>query len=82
MKAKIRKFGNSQGVIFSKSTMLEAGLQIEDEVNIKVVGEKIEITPSNHIRGKYHINDLVSQMPKDYNVSELSTGSPTGNEVW
>jgi antitoxin component of MazEF toxin-antitoxin module len=32
--------------------------------------------------GKYNLAEMVSRMPKDYKVEEVSLGKPVGKEVW
>ena len=41
-----------------------------------------EAAASKTARGKYNIEELVAQVPEDYQVEELDWGPPTGNEEW
>ncbi len=67
MLAKVRKWGNSQGLRFPKAILEEARVSVGDEVRVSVRGRKII---------------LVSRMPKHYRVEEVEWGSPVGKEEW
>lgn len=82
MLTKIQKWGNSQGLRFSKTILEEADVQVGDEVNISVQSGKIIIEPVYRTRNKFDIHKLVAEMPEDYQVEEVDWGSPTGKEEW
>jgi antitoxin MazE len=81
MLTKIQKWGNSQGLRFSKTIMEEAHITVGDEVRISVADGKIVVEPTQKIRGKYTIEALVAQIPEAYVVEEVEWGKPEGNEV-
>jgi antitoxin MazE len=82
MVTKVQKWGNSQGLRFPKSVIEEAGIKIGDEVRITVQEGKIIVEPLQRVRGKYRIEDLVAQIPGDYEAEEVDWGEPIGKEVW
>jgi antitoxin MazE len=82
MATKIQKWGNSHGVRLSSQVLQEAHLKHGDEVDISVRDGIIIVTPRNRIRGKYRLEDLVAQIPEDYQGGEVEWGPPSGREVW
>ena len=82
MVTKVQKWGNSQGIRFPLRLMQEANLGIGDEVDVTVEQGRIIVVPSERIRGRYRLEDLVARMPEDYEPSEEDWGAPVGREVW
>ncbi len=82
MVTKVQKWGNSQGLRFSKAILEEAHINVGDQVNISVKKGQIIVEPVTKVRGKYDLRELVSKMPKNYQVEELDWGKPIGKEVW
>jgi len=79
---RIQKWGNSQGVRVPTRLMRAARIEVGDEVDVTVDGERIILEPSRRVRGKYRLADLVAQMPEDYQPEEVDWGPPVGGEVW
>jgi len=82
MLTRIQKWGNSQGLRFPKAILEEAQLSVGDDVNLSIHEGKIVVEPVRKIRGKYQLQELVAQMPDDYQVEEVDWGAPVGKEVW
>lgn len=82
MLTKIQKWGNSQGLRFSKAILAEAHIEVGDEVEVTVQDGKIVIEPSNYVRGRYKIEKLVAEMPPEYEVKEEDWGTAVGQEEW
>ena len=83
MVTKVQKWGNSQGLRFSKAILEEAHINVGDQVNISVKKGQIIVEPVTKVRGKYDLRELVSKMPQNYQVEELDYwGKPIGKEVW
>lgn len=82
MVTKVQKWGNSQGLRFSKAIMSEAQINVGDRVNVSVKHGQIIIEPLTKVRGKYDLRELVSRMPSDYQVEESEWGVPSGKEAW
>ena len=82
MLGKIQKWGNSQGLRFTKSLLQEAQMNVGDEVNVSVQKGRIIVEPAPKVRGKYDLKELVSKIPQDYEVEELDCSKPVGKEEW
>ena len=82
MLTKVQKWGNSQGLRFTKALLDEAQIKVGDEVKISVDKGRIIVEPATKVRGKYDLETLVSRMPKGYQAEELDWGSPVGREAW
>jgi antitoxin MazE len=82
MLTKVQKWGNSQGLRFSKAILEEAAIHVGDEVRITVEDGRIIVEPAYQVRGRFDIQKLVAEMPADYQVEEADWGEPTGEEIW
>jgi antitoxin MazE len=82
MLAKIQKWGNSQGLRISKNLLLDAQLNIGDEVEISVKEGILIVAPAKRIRGRHNLKDLVAHIPESYQSGEVDWGEPVGKEVW
>ncbi len=82
MHTKIQKWGNSQGLRLAKTVLEDAHLGVGDEVDVAVRDGIIVVAPARKIRGRYRLEDLVAQIPKDYRASEVHWGEPVGKEEW
>ncbi len=70
MKTKIQKWGNSQGIRFSKEILEKVHLIVGDEVEIVVQNKQTLVKAVSEKRKKYKLKDLIQQIPKDYNACE------------
>ena len=82
MLSKIQKWGNSQGLRFTKALLQEAQINVGDEVSVSVENGRIIVEPATKVRGKYDLKELVSRIPQDYQAEELDWGEPVGKEEW
>ena len=82
MVTRVQKWGNSQGVRISRKVMAEAKIGVGDEVEVTVEGSRILVQPSQRVRGKYRLEDLLARMPEDYMPKEEDWGKPVGREEW
>lgn len=82
MLTRVQKWGNSQGLRFTKVILEEADMKVGDAVRVSVQGRKIVIEPVEQGRRKDELKALVARMPKDYRVEEVDWGSPVGKEAW
>ena len=78
---RVQKWGNSQGVRFPMKILEEAKIAVGDEVELSVKGGRIFVEPSQRVRGKYRLEDLVAKMPKEYTPHEEEWVEPVGREV-
>ncbi len=82
MVTRVQKWGNSQGLRFSKSVLAEARIDIGDQVRVSVQEGRIIVEPVSRVRGSHDLRALVARMPKDYEVQETDWGPPVGREAW
>lgn len=82
MVTKVQKWGNSQGLRFSKEVLEEAQIDVGDDVQVTVRGGRIIVEPVNKIRGRYKLRELVAKIPKGHRAEELDWGRPAGKEAW
>ena len=82
MHTKIQKWGNSQGLRLAKNVLEDAHLGVGDEVDVAVRDGIIVVAPIRKIRGRYRLEDLVAQIPEDYDSIEADWGEPVGKEAW
>jgi len=81
MTATISTWGNSQGLRFPKDIMNQLSLSIGDKVKIFVENQKIVVEPLKPKRKKLDINNLVQDIPLEYNASEVFNDK-MGKEEW
>ena len=82
MLSKIQKWGNSQGLRFTKALLQEVQINVGDEVSVSVQNGRIIVEPTTKVRGKYDLKELVSKIPQEYQAEELDWGEPVGKEEW
>ena len=82
MLTKIQKWGNSQGLRFTKALLEEAQINVGDEVQVSVHKGRIVVEAVTRVRGRYDLEALISKMPESYQAEELDWGPPVGREVW
>ena len=82
MLGKIQKWGNSQGLRFTKTLLQEAQLNVGDEVRVSVQKGRIIVEPVTKVRGRYDLKELVSKIPQECQVEELDSSEPVGKEIW
>ena len=82
MLTKVQKWGNSQGLRFTKTLLDEARINVGDEVNVSIRKGRIIVEPVAKVRGRYDLKTLVAKMPKTYQPEEQDWGPHVGKEVW
>jgi antitoxin MazE len=82
MVTKIRKWGNSQGLLLTKQVLEDAHITVGDDVDVTVRGGIIIVAPVRQVRGKRSLQELVSRIPKDRKADEIDWGRPVGKGVW
>jgi antitoxin MazE len=82
MVTKVQKWGNSQGLRFSKEVLQEAQIGVGDDVQVSVRGGRIIVEPLTKVRGRYKLKDLVKKIPKGTHAEEVEWGAPVGKEAW
>lgn len=82
MVAKVQKWGNSQGLRFSKDLLQQAQINVGDEVEVSVRGGRIIVEPVTKVRGRYQLKQLTAKIPKGRRTDEADWGAPQGKETW
>jgi antitoxin MazE len=82
MVTKVQKWGNSQGLRFSKELLEKAQIGVGDDVQVSVRGGRIIVEPVTKVRGRYKLKELVKKIPKGVVASEADWGKPMGKEAW
>ena len=82
MLTKIKKWGNSQGIRFSRGVLREIHIAIGDDVDVSVHQGEIIVKPVNANRNKYSLRALLSKMPENHHPEEENWGNPVGKEIW
>ncbi len=78
MLAKVQRWGNSQGLRLSRQLLEQADIAVGEDVEIIAKKGQIILKKTK----KFDLEEMVSRMPKDYQVQEESFGEPVGKEVW
>jgi antitoxin MazE len=78
MLAKVQRWGNSQGLRLSKQLLEQANIAVGEDIEIVAKKGQIILKKTR----KFDLAEMVSRMPKDYQVQEESFGKPVGKEVW
>jgi antitoxin MazE len=82
MVTKIQKWGNSQGLRLAKQVLEDARISVGDDVDVTTRDGVIIIAPVRRVRGKRSLQELVSRIPKNYEIAEIDWGEPVGREAW
>ncbi len=82
MVTKIQKWGNSQGIRLAKRVLEDASICVGDDVDVTTRDGVIILVPVKRVRGKRSLQELVSRIPKNYEIAELDWGEPVGREAW
>lgn len=80
MTTKITKWGNSYGIRIPKEIIRELNLSEGIEFNMNVVDGGIQIKPIQK-KHKYNLEELIAQIPKDYEPEIINWGPDVGNEI-
>lgn len=80
MKVQVKAWGNSQGIRISKDILREADVEIDDELEVKVVNGMITLVkPFRHKT----LEERAAEFNGNLNLDgEYHWGEPVGREVW
>jgi antitoxin MazE len=80
MTALVKKWGNSAAVRIPAAVLAEAGLEIDQPVEVRQEQGRIIIEPARTLR--FELNDLLDAIRPDNLHEPIDTGPPMGREVW
>lgn len=81
MKTKAQKWGNSLAVRVPKGIAEQAGVTVDDALDIEVASDGLIVLRPLR-RQKYRLHDLVKGITKDNTHNEIDWGKQVGREVW
>ena len=79
---KLKKWGNSQGILFSKSILEQTQLSVGDSVSIWVQNDEIIIKKAALKRKHRTLKERFASYTGDYVTEEWDTGVPMGDEIF
>jgi antitoxin MazE len=79
MKTTAQKWGNSLAVRVPKSIAQQAGLKVNDDLDIEVKKGTLVLKP--HLRPVYRLEDLLKRMTPENVHGEIEFGGPVGHEA-
>jgi antitoxin MazE len=82
MITQLKKWGNSLAIRFPQSMLSQLNLKEDGEVEIRLEGNQMVLTPVSEKRPKYKLDDLLSEMTEENQQDLIDSGNPVGNEVW
>ncbi|MHB1394431.1 MAG: AbrB/MazE/SpoVT family DNA-binding domain-containing protein [Clostridia bacterium] len=82
MLAKVKKWGNSQGIRIPKHILERASIREGDIVEISADEDKIIIFPQKKSLKKYTIGSLFEGYSGEHGAKEVEWGPPVGKEEW
>lgn len=80
MDAFIRRWGNSPAVRLTSAVLKEAGLELDQKVELVVSRSRIVIQPVDRV--EYDLDALVQGISAANRHEEVDFGAPVGKEVW
>ena len=81
MVVSISKWGNSQGVRLPKQLLEQLHATVGTSVEIEISNNSLILTPIISQK-EYSIENLVREIPAEYQPTEVNWGKTEGNEQW
>ena len=81
METKAQKWGNSLAIRVPKGVAQQAGVSIDDRLDIEVAADGVIVLRPQR-RRKYRLSDLLKGITKENMHDEIDFGGPVGREVW
>ena len=79
---KLKKWGNRQGILFSKSILEQTQLSVGDLVSIRVQNDEIIIKKATPKRKHHTLKERFASYTGDYITEEWDPGVPMGDEIF
>jgi len=76
----VKKWGNSAAVRIPAAVLAEAGLAIDQPVEVRQERGRIIIEPARTLR--FELKDLLDAIRPENLHEPIETGPPVGREVW
>lgn len=81
MLIKVQKWGDSLAICIPEELAEEAGLEIGQAVEMRLVNGEIRIRRARK-RKRYDLDELLASVPDDFEPGEWDVGPAVGNEIW
>lgn len=81
MTQNLQKWGNSAGVRLPKKVIEEAGLNMDEPLEITIKGRSVILTPTNK-RKKITLENMLKGVTPEDVGGEYDWGPPVGKEIW
>ncbi len=82
MVTKIQKTDNCDSIYFTKTMLDEAKIKAGDEVQVTIQNGRIIVETRAIARKRIDLQELLAEMPEEYQPEETDWGNPVGKEVW
>lgn len=80
MQLTLKQWGNSNGILFPKELMNQAGIKKNDTLDAEVVNGRIILTPGFRHKS---LEERAAEYGGKLNlIGEIDWGEPAGREVW
>ena len=80
MQLRLKQWGNSQGIRFTKEFLRNAGLSVNDTLEAEIINGQIVLTPGFRHRS---LKERAAEFGGQLNLSEeMERTEPVGSEVW
>jgi len=80
MEVLVKKWGNSAAVRIPAAVLADAGVELDQRVDVREEGGRIVIEPLR--RKAFSIRDLIADIHPGNLHEPTDTGPPAGREVW
>ena len=80
MEVHVKKWGNSAAVRIPATVLADAGIELDQPVEVREERGRIVIEPLR--RKAFALRDLVRDIRPDNLHDAIDTGAPVGREVW
>ena len=82
MVTKIQKTDNSDSIYFTKTMLDEAKIKAGGEVQVTIQNGRIIVETRAIARKRIDLQELLAELPEEYQPEETDWGNPVGKEVW
>lgn len=82
MVTKIQKTDNSNCIYFTKSMLDAAKIKVGDEVQVTMQNGRIIVETTAQAQKRVNLQELLAEIPEEYQPEEIDWGKPVGKEVW
>ena len=82
MVTKIQKTDNSNCIYLTKPMLDAAKIKVGDEVQVTMQNGRIIVETTDQAQKRVNLQELLAEIPEEYQPEEIDWGKPVGKEVW